>query len=436
MNIGDWTNDQNEEIIYKWLFSNCTETEPIEYNKLFTFQGGHYVADFYLSNGCRKLRLPPKTAIEIKRKLLFDTVDQLKARIKRVSRIGLLLIIYVNKARGVSFAEISGPIKIMSINKLNISVTDNEPIIDTLPDLNEYERRHNSLITQMKENFEHEKISLILGAGVSQDAGALSWKALLSAILDKEEQRPLCSADFEQVSEVCDDSALIIGRFLLEPWRENGKINTTIVENIIRDCLYKNINKDAKLINQIAQFIKCHKDNINGIITYNYDDLVESAMKRIGLQCNPAYGGSNPEPDSIPVYHVHGILPQDKKRNSVFPVLSEESYHALYKDSFDWSTVETLHALMRTTCILIGLSMTDPNLRRLLEFATSYGDGNARHYVFLRKQCITPSSTISNPSSKDIEFWKRQERIMNKLGLNIVWVHEYSEIPQILHQLC
>lgn len=50
-------------------------------------------------------------------------------------------------------------------------------------------------------------------------------------------------------------------------------------------------------------------------------------------------------------------------------VLIENDNHRIYSEVFDWSNVEQLRALTRCTCFFAGLSLKDPNLRRLLEIA-------------------------------------------------------------------
>ena len=87
------------------------------------------------------------------------------------------------------------------------------------------------------------------------------------------------------------------------------------------------------------------------------------------------------------MYHVHGIVFPKRENSSVEDiVLSENDYHRVYSEVFDWSNVEQLHALSRCTCFFIGLSLNDPNLRRLLEIAQRDSSKSVRHYVFLERK--------------------------------------------------
>ena len=108
------------------------------------------------------------------------------------------------------------------------------------------------------------------------------------------------------------------------------------------------------------------------------DEIIELA----GINNYPIFGMNQPQ-QAFPIYHVHGFIPYDNSQiiKSV-PILSEEEYHRVYANSYNWSNVEQIHALSRTTCIFIGLSMTDPNLRRLLDIAIRDSENEARHFVF------------------------------------------------------
>lgn len=120
----------------------------------------------------------------------------------------------------------------------------------------------------------------------------------------------------------------------------------------------------------------------------------------------------------LPIYHVHGLISRDPHGVSNFPVLSEREYHLLYANDFHWSNVEILRSLIRNTCFLVGLSMLDPNLRRLLEIARFDDNGDARHFVFMRKEPLD----CNNPDvDKDRIHWSTMERNYYELGLNIIW---------------
>lgn len=128
------------------------------------------------------------------------------------------------------------------------------------------------------------------------------------------------------------------------------------------------------------------------------------------------------------------------------PVLSEESYHELYREVYQWSNVEQLHALNNTVCVFIGLSMTDPNLRRLLEFSYTQGEEDQiPHYAFLRKSHFEYAEQPNNSGKKewkvvstvkqDKENREIIEEMLRELGVNVIWYDDHKDLPDKLDDL-
>ena len=118
-----------------------------------------------------------------------------------------------------------------------------------------------------------------------------------------------------------------------------------------------------------------------------------------------------------------------KKVPSLAVVLTEDDYHQVYSEVFDWSNVEQLHALTRCTCFFIGLSLNDPNLRRLLEIAQRGSSKSVRHYVFLERKS---EYEIIEKAEKDFQI---RENMLADLGLNVIWYKgndEHKELPELL----
>ena len=117
-------------------------------------------------------------------------------------------------------------------------------------------------------------------------------------------------------------------------------------------------------------------------------------------------------------------------------IFSEEDYHKVYRDAYCWSNLAQLNYLREHTCLFIGCSLTDPNLRRLLDVARRNNE-KPRHFAFLRRNNVANNGKVDQKALelyKDIDASLR-ERYYAALGLNIIWIDNFDEIPQILRSL-
>ena len=184
------------------------------------------------------------------------------------------------------------------------------------------------------------------------------------------------------------------------------------------------------------------KLGIRAIVNYNFDDLVEKNLRRMRVKYRSIYSeGVVPMSEELGIYHVHGFIPQDKESYSKLTesllVFSEEGYHKLMLEPYNWANMVQLNYMTNNTCVFIGLSMTDPNMRRLLEIAAQKrpDDELCRHYAIMRRFKIGDSQEKDTVKSFEGVNESLQESFFAELGINIIWVDEYSEIPKILQRI-
>lgn len=152
------------------------------------------------------------------------------------------------------------------------------------------------------------------------------------------------------------------------------------------------------------------------------------------VKVTPIFEKSRIGKEYTPIYHVHGVIPASSTGTSLKPdiVLTEDDYHKLYMHSYDWSNIEQLHALDRNTCFFIGLSMSDPNLRRLLDFShAKQEEDKPTHYGFLKRTRFGDTEC----HDKDIENWRILESMFSTLGVNIIWYENYADLPELIDRL-
>jgi len=304
--------------------------------------------------------------------------------------------------------------------------------------------RQNKLI-QLKNSYHNDEIILMIGAGTSKDAGVPSWNELLKdlnlSIINQNLSSRLTTEEKNEFAEgllnMQNGAPLVSASYIRNALGEN-------FTDEIKKSLYKNVKpvKEQILLETIAKLSipRRRRVGIEAVITYNFDDLLENHLKRNGVDFKSIYCERDFEiPTKLSVYHVHGFIPKTqndyKNLESSILVFSEDGYHQMQSDPYSWSNIVQMKALREKTCVLIGLSGVDPNLRRLFSIH-SEKSSTCKHYILLERQF---NSSISEKSPKFLEFSKLhhkiQEDTFKEIGLNVIWYEKHSEIPNILEEL-
>lgn len=302
------------------------------------------------------------------------------------------------------------------------------------------------IISQLRNKFQSESLVLVLGAGVSHKAGIPNWNDLILQLQTKmilhllQDKRELNNSKTAQIIELASSS------FETSPIAQMRFIRSAIMpeeyNRMVHDALYANKPKSkTSLLDAICTVCMPERTHVSvdSVITYNFDDLLEHALERFKLDYNVV----SQEKDigstrKLNIYHAHGYLPQKVDDLSIDfnLVFSEEDYHQVYKNSYCWSNLIQINSFRDKTCVFIGSSLTDPNLRRLLDISARQ-DETPHHFAFLRRTQLPNSTNISYDASKI--YLEIDENLKNKyyntLGINIIWVDDFEEIPEILLSL-
>ena len=406
--------DQVEEFLKGALYRR----ESLERDKVF----GDYIVDFYLPQGSRRLNYPSGTVIVVKDNLTSGVTYHALKDSKRLSkRFGVQC--YCILSRNIPSEAVplktsqdkSDILKLVDFDVLKKTVEKHGVVV--FEEDKQWKNKRDNLLNKAKKIFSFGRSTIFLGAGVSQDAGLSGWEVLLTDVVEQlSSLRNMSVNDLVAIKEDGGDLMLLKARYLKYLCYER---DISLVD-LLRNALYKVEVKDSLLIKTLAYAINTGK--ISGVITYNYDDLLERALDMSNISYSVLDKQSRPSPGYLPVFHVHGFLPQEK--DEAFDknvVLSEDEYHSLYNDVFHWANIEQLHALAQTTCFFIGLSMKDPNLRRLLDVANERGCQTPAHYAFLRR------GEYKEPI--------KAEEIFYGMGVNVIWFEEFSDLPLLISEL-
>lgn len=387
----------------------------------------YFRPDLYLPNGCKELDFPKETIIEIKTRLLFDSLSRCHEIFDKLKKDG-----FKGKFVVVTNQESLAPFeRDLESEKFQVcSIEDIEGKIKASKrESNVYERSKKEGIFDLNaENvYKPKNITIFLGAGVSRSAGLPTWENLILNMFKfkMKGNENLCFLDLKRS---CWSSSLIEARYLNAYGGKENKKELELVAKAMYGSGQKggNLKAESPLLTALCDFINKYRDKLESVITYNFDDFLEQSLKNKRLsEYRSIYKGTIPDSGKIPIYHVHGFIPQsflDNGENASEIIFDEAKYHELYEDPYNWANIEQLHALSRNTCFFIGLSMSDPNLRRLLEISGKRSDGKPHHFAFLKQR----------ENNKDQEI---QKKIFNDLGVNVVWYAKHDELPGLIHSI-
>lgn len=328
-----------------------------------------------------------------------------------------------------------------------------------------WKEERNKIVDHIKNEYKSGQFSLLLGAGVSSSAGLPDWNTLLNSLFvslltselgkDKSIETSEIASIVRRLREVDGPSALMSARYIRKGMSTNGSTEQTLFINTVTSQLYELRDKrrsiDSKLIRSIASMCTPGRAGakVKSVITYNFDDLLERQLANREIQFRSIFEEIEiPSTEELPIYHVHGFLPEDRSKYTTLDrstlVFSEEGYHKIYNEPYHWSNLIQLNSLKETTCVMIGLSMSDPNLRRLLEIAARSIE-KPKHYAFMQRTNIEHFSKdnekkiISAPMNTIKKFLDRHhtlnEEVLKELGVNIIWYEEYDDIPVLLEKI-
>ena len=289
-------------------------------------------------------------------------------------------------------------------------------------------------LRELQDAWTSSRLVLFLGAGVSMPYGIPSWDELTLDILlagpsDRFRRfwlhyRRALAEWFFQNYDFSPTTLARVVRYRLQKTLKNGDRDAARAEfaNLVRKRLYRELNQGPGKPTALSAAVELierseHEGRrIRAVATFNFDDLLEKALAQRGILVDVCSGGIRSRGDKLHIYHVHGYLPQSdepqfnslREHNLIF---SEDEYHLSSLSPFSGTTTDLVGLLRSATGLFIGLSMSDPNLRRWLD-ATRGTDRDLHHFL-LRRDYDIPDNGIEQAKS---QIQKRAAEIGRKLG--------------------
>ena len=316
-----------------------------------------------------------------------------------------------------------------------------------------YQKNNNIYTNAIRTYIEEKKgVAIVLGAGVSKEQGAKTWDELLRDFQKEIEGQHLLD-DSEAVFQEVGGTSLTTAQLCKDVWADEKTFAWQIHKSLYDKARELDVNTELGEIAQLAQ--KCLKDQNFRILTYNYDDFLEQYLEWCGVKCcsmfttkvrysngqaSADFYGVNGQPNqSLRLYHVHGFLPKVATKSQLDTLhirsicLTEADYNMLYNQPYSWPIASQLSFFRENICLFIGCSLSDPNIRRLLEI-TAYNP--PKHYAILPMMYKSiDASGVAMTKQFTTKDRLQIENHFYRIGINILWVRDYSAIPTWLHNL-
>lgn len=323
---------------------------------------------------------------------------------------------------------------------------------------------------------------LFLGAGVSQPYGIPTWKDLVLEILfdQTDVARRLGAVDLPfrralaaWLVDYYDYDPIILARVVKNEIRRRasrsrkGEDAHALFLEKVRQHLYPKeppTPHEPTTLTAVADFIKRSGDDsgVAAVVSLNYDDLLERQLAG-QVDFRAVWSAKRSRDKKLPILHPHGFLPQYGEARECRLVFTEDDYHGLTTSVFHWALTAIVHYLRHNRVLFIGLSMLDPNLRRLLDASYVFGDIPAhwqiqrRHKIataemrnvlrdirdrarrFRLEMEIDPPKEVPELREAVLSVLEQADsydrNLFEAMGVKTLWVEDYDDIPALLERI-
>jgi len=319
---------------------------------------------------------------------------------------------------------------------------------------------------QLNKDYEENGLALALGAGVSVRCDLPDWRALLERITiscygDEGEKR------FHEI--LADGYPLPAIGGILESECPAGCSFAQIIRDALYDKFpyYENAGRDFNPA-EFVSFVKVNNytlstvaalcavkqssasyaanPRIHAIVNSNFDATLREyarARYRTSIVRTVERPSARAIPGRINMYHVHGFFQfrieeqtPDKEAPDI-RVFTEHDYFDFFNRPNSFFNYTLLFTLRQHNTLFIGMSLKDENIRRLLHYSRqemreSYEkEGVPKDEA--EKESIRHYAILMHSGTDSLT--KITEKSLLRLGVRVLWVNDFNEIPKRLGEM-
>jgi hypothetical protein len=347
---------------------------------------------------------------------------------------------------------------------------------------------------RLRDAFKQRRLTLFVGAGVSMASGLPGWRGLLTNVFVNSARGGLPDLTMDLIDAAIaewffkqgDAPLEILGRKIRASF---GRQTSNMLDNLRRflyfgtdldwiqhrtlDAIRRDVLRQNPTLKAIVTLCRrgTTRKGVRRVVTYNYDNLLELMLP--GRATQAICRATEPNPRALPIYHVHGYIPvEGTDSGSAFDdiILTEDQYNRVANDPYSWTNLVQLQAMSDSVGLIVGMSLNDRNLRRLLD-ATSRVATRPELYAFVERPRAPELSdvdvrTIARRAHEHYQFFlehpdgtpphrdpatvatadvvrglltkhveadvKRLTSILSDLAIQPLWYDSFADIPRFL----
>ncbi|MDT4956125.1 MAG: hypothetical protein QOJ02_4263 [Acidobacteriota bacterium] len=340
-------------------------------------------------------------------------------------------------------------------------------------------------IKNLRLAYQDRNLTLYLGAGVSLGNGLPSWENLVLSMY------------FSGLQEQAGDETeppypnylFAIAEWHLEKRREPLDITARKIHNLynkrdflrkLKHTLYAGFQRQTpdrnsllqanQTLNSIVRICAPQppaRAGVRSVISYNYDNLLELALNG-GAKAQPVWRDNQKiKSRAMPIYHVHGYVPIEGSGSRAEEIVfTEEQYHLVAQNAYSWSNLVQIQSMSTSVGLMVGLSLTDRNMRRLLD-AIRKIPVQSKNYILLQEPSWPEpeKSEMKEINKRAREYFRKfqdsgikteerryqqigtiikqiegryleeQASILEDMGVHAIWYKDHSEISVIIDRI-
>jgi hypothetical protein len=332
-----------------------------------------------------------------------------------------------------------------------------------------------SALRDLHAAWARRELVLFVGAGASIPYGVPSWHDLvLELLFDQSEGTRRLGAMWPHyrrafaswMTDYFDYDPLVLARMVERSLSKRAQADPeeeTLFLERLRTHLYAQRREPAgrTLLAAAADLLQRSDSGVASVVTFNFDDLLEAELNERGVPFATVVGPERPRGGGVRVVHAHGSVPRVGPIARSTLVFTEPDYHRLTESTFHWALAEIVDALRKRTVLFLGLSMSDPSLRRLLDASRNWRF--PPHYQVQKRHQIPDDRRPA--ALEDIERRARQhaellgtghdevkdrealsaavrsalaqadsydDEVFESMGVKTIWVDSFDHIPAIV----